>query len=117
MSDRCDLKPGDDVTLCKRTAWTETAPRWMFWRKRVPSKGAGPVFGEVYKVADVGIARAAKLDWLDEDLVVIRVEGFSDWFSHINFRKVQRRDIGAWLKTAVGNTDKHDKSARDKVKA
>lgn len=33
------------------------------------------------------------------------------------FRKVQRRDLSAWLKTAVGNTDKMDRSARDKVKA
>lgn len=116
MVEPCNIVPGDDVTLCEPTLWTMTAPRWMFWRTRIQSN-TGPRYGEVYKVTNVGIARASKLAWLDEDLVVIKVEGFTEWHSHINFRKVQRRDLGTWLNTATKNTDKIDKSAREKVKA
>jgi len=33
-------------------------------------------------------------------------------FRPIRFRKVQRRDIGEWLKTSVGNTSKWDKTRK-----
>ena len=95
------FKPGDEVTLTKEIVWTARAPRWMFWTRW--RRGAtGPVFGKVYTVTGVGVASALRLpDPTQGDLVVLRFAEWPAWFSSLRFRKVQRRDLSAWLETAT----------------
>lgn len=113
----CDFKPGDEVTLDRVVRWTQRAPSWMFWtrwRHGMP----GPIFGVVYTVDALGVCPAERLpDPEKGDLVVLKLREIEGWHSHRRFRKVQRRDLTAWLKTAIGNTDKLDKRQTKKVRA
>lgn len=103
----CDFKPGDEVVCVVDGPWWGRAPRWMFWtRKR---KIPGPVKGRVYVVDRVGWGTNFLTD---ERLYSIVVRGVEGGWHHANFRKVQRRDLGAWLQTSVSNTDKLDKPRR-----
>jgi len=89
----CDFKPGDEVVCVDAVRWDRRAPKWMFWTNRAP-RGYGPKVGQVITVAWVGPVF---------DLVTgVGVE-FPDWpnvqWDASHFRKVQRRDLTAWLAT------------------
>lgn len=109
----CDFKPGDEV-VCIARLTRERAPAWKFWtrydRRPVPFGSEALIvtattFGESESMPELG-----EIAW-------VKIQGHSPWFDASRFRKIQRRDLSAWLKTAVGNTEKHDRSAREKVKA
>lgn len=110
----CDFKPGDEVEVVKVG----------------PQSGLFISVGQVHVIREVSPQRdqhGAIVSWDDGEVMGVRLVGVvapkpnsvhKDAHFHPKlFRKVQRRDIGAWLKTAVGNTDKLDRSRREKVKA
>lgn len=95
----CDFKPGDEV-VCVDANQRDFRP-------------VNLTEGAVYKIAFVG--------WHQYG-VFVRLVGVSascgaPGFYASRFRKVQRRDLAAWLKTSVGNTDKLDKRQTKKVRA
>lgn len=105
----CDFKPGDEV-VC-----VDDAQRDMGFMPMV-----GIRKGETYTIAGIGV-------WPGDDvsptvfLVEVRnaanLEDLDCGYAPDRFRKVQRRDLSAWLKTSVGNTDKLDKRQTKKVRA
>lgn len=110
----CDWKPGDEVICIRDVPWIGPAPRWMFWTRHRPI--SGPKKDAVYTVVRVAMG-LSQIDASAPPVVAVELAGLPKAWPVVHFRKVQRRDIGAWLKTAVGNTEKHDRSAREKVKA
>lgn len=100
----CEFKPGDEV-VCVDI---------------VPKPGrvlTGLVKGATYTIGRIG--PSDNPDYRHE-IVVFLVDARNDaggaWsfdtgYSPSRFRKVQRRDLSAWLKTSIGNTDKLDKRA------
>lgn len=104
----CDFKPGDEVVCIQM----DCAPEMT-----------GQVFVvEIFaKAGETPLGAWCALDGPGVQLVGVHTDdgphnGMWGWDA-TRFRKVQRRDLGAWLKTATKNTDKIDKSAREKVKA
>lgn len=100
----CDFKPGDEVVCVGDGLWSHrAAPFWMFWRRRV----RGPLRGRTYVVRDIALC---------SDGVGIRLLGVPDpsrtgWWCASEFRKVQRRDLSAWLQTADGFSEPTRKRA------
>lgn len=105
----CDFKPGDEV-VC-----VDAAPPVCGW-----PDGPRPILGQVYVVLgyDHGPDPVGNFGLLIQGLAhdVCPIEGVIGW-RHTRFRKVQSRDLSAWLKTSVGNTDKLDKRQTKKVRA
>lgn len=101
----CDFKPGDEVVCVFSGPWKTSDPWWreIFNRK--------PVKGRTYTVTDVGVNPAYYGG------ARCMVAGLNTWYAVIVFRKVQRRDLSAWLKASIGNTDKLDKRQTKKVGA
>lgn len=103
----CDFKPGDEV-VCVDAGLRPC-------RSRPTARPSGLVEGVVYTIRSVGLSRfddVTPVIWLCETANA-RGQGYrAD-----RFRKVQRRDLSAWLKTSVGNTDKLDKRQTKKVRA
>lgn len=106
----CDFKPGDEVVLFRAIDYA-------------PNVAASVTVGSTYTVRAVvpGVRHGAEVP----GLVVIELEE-ADWggfggmrgaYRPQYFRKVQRRDLSAWLKTSIGNTDKLDKRQTRKVPA
>lgn len=94
----CDFRVGDEV-VCVHTT---LGP---------PDDGIEPCHpGETFTVRDV---------CADEDGVWIELSHREpgQLFYAGCFRKVQRRDLTAWLNQSVGNTDKLDKRQPKKVRA
>lgn len=80
---RIDFKPGDAVTR------TENLP-WLYLGSVVINPHA-PRFGEVYVIAEVAVGYPTS--W-------VKFAGACDWcWAASRFRKVQRRDLSAWLAT------------------
>ena len=94
---RCSIQVGDDVVCVTGGAWVRRAPRWQVWRRWVTA--AGPLKGELDKVQDVCLA----IDPALGEVVMLRLAKWPDRrFCAVNFRKVPRRDLGAWLATGDG---------------
>jgi hypothetical protein len=91
----CDFKPGDEVVCVERIAWDGPAPRWMFWTRR-RLRGYGPKKDHVYVV-----------EWVGSVSSLVGGVGleFAQWpniqWASRYFRKVQRRDLSAWLETST----------------
>lgn len=92
----CDFKPGDEVEKIK---WDEDPGP-----KSLP-KGTQ--------------ATVAKITVLGRRIGLHLMQFADGGVGHdaTNWRKVQRRDLSAWLKTSVGNTDKLDKRQKAGVRA
>ena len=110
----CDFKPGDEVVCVDDQDWVTAAPAWMFWTKTRPSRDV-PRKGHVYVVNRVTIA--PRVDNGSPDVFVVLQTKPRDQWQASMFRKVQRRDLTAWLKTSIGNTDRLDKRQTKKVPA
>lgn len=105
----CDFKPGDEV-VCVDIGPSKCGGRW----------GGDLVKGQVYTVwgitpytdfyGDHGVA-LVELDAPDRPDCP-ELQFFAAW----RFRKVQRRDLSAWLETAAKNTDALDKPRRAPAK-
>lgn len=97
----CDFKPGDEV-MC-----VDAGLQWGVL--------ACPLIkGAIYTVR--GLVKTPAGDGSRVSVMVdVRSSHLTGAWSPHRFRKVQRRDLSAWLKTSIGNTDKLDK--RQKVKA
>lgn len=106
----CDFKPGDEVVLFRAIDYS-------------PLVAASVSVGSVYTVRAVvkGFRGGVEVP----GLILIELEG-ADWggfggmrgaYRPQYFRKVQRRDLSAWLETSVGNTDKLDKRQKKGVRA
>lgn len=106
----CDFKPGDEVVCVDDGQWGQYAFVMGFQvglrpHNNGPAKGwTGTVTGVEFEEAD-GLAYISFDQWPNE------------WWEADAFRKVQRRDLGEWLKTDVGNTDHIDRSVRERVGA
>ena len=103
----CDFKPGDEVVCIAMQCAPEMVGK-TFIVELFAKKGDQPP-GAWFPLDGPGV-----------QLVGVKTDdgphtGFWGWHA-TRFRKVQRRDIGAWLKTAVGNTDKLDRPLRERVK-
>lgn len=99
----CDFKPGDEVVCVSST----------FHTYGEDAADIFPTKGQVYTV------HSFVSD--DEGVWVVLCEVLSHLYDPSLFRKVQRRDLSAWLETAATDTDKWDKPiktpARPKVDA
>lgn len=101
----CDFKPGDEVVCVDDSV--PTTPGRQPWVCRLRK-------GEVYTVCGVSIHPK------DKHLCIHLVQVQNIWiktgedvgFKPSRFRKVQRRDLSAWLSQSVKNTDKLDKPHR-----
>lgn len=99
----CDFKPGDEVVCINDRPWSN---------EHGMSGPNVPHIGPTYVVT--GSSHEPK-----SGDPFISLKGFGRlnfWDAHC-FRKVQRRDLTAWLKTSVGNTEKLDKRRTKKVRA
>lgn len=108
----CDFKPGDEV-VC-----VDDAPWGGFTTAVGVSRPHGIKRGATYTVAALGVCEwdGSTNVWLKE------VRNNADrGYRAARFRKVQRRDLSAWLETAATDTDHLDKPiktpARPKVDA
>lgn len=83
----CDFKPGDEVVYAGR----DGVPMRSDHREAHDIKR-----GMVFIVSAV-------TPWKDTDLAALQLRGMSPsrWFDSRCFRKVQRRDLSAWLASAV----------------
>lgn len=99
----CDFKPGDEVVCIRGGDWLTRAPKWMFWTRSRPCDG--PVQGQVYTVERVG---EGTCDVYGAIRIGVALVGVPRAWHISRFRKVQRRDLSAWLKTAAKNTDRLD---------
>lgn len=103
-----------DLAVCVRSRPCKQAPVWMFWRKTVAIDG--PALNDVLAVVDTTVMP----DYLSgKDEVFLQFEEWPLlWFASYGFRKVQRRDLSAWLETAAPSpeTDHIDKSRKAPVK-
>ena len=86
----CDFKPGDEVVCVDAE---NTLPDWPLTE------------GAIYTVLSVGLG-AGNLVWLR---VTSESHAAQSGWRHSRFRKVQRRDLSAWLETADTDTDHLDK--------
>jgi hypothetical protein len=102
----CDFKPGDEVVCVSKGEH----PDWRFL-----------TVGGVYTVSRVypPVPECGCDEW-GIDLAEVPVSDplefdgngqfwMAQGFLATRFRKVQRRDLTAWLSTSVGNTDKLDR--------
>lgn len=101
----CDFKPGDDAVCIYMGPWRRIGTG--------ETCEGGPRYGEVCRVVGLEVAHGQVGLFLDG-------QGDESYASHL-FRKVQRRDLSAWLETAATDTDHLDKPiktpARPKVDA
>lgn len=109
----CDFKPGDEV-VCVRSDHGREGMTFIVEaicpRGEIPAEIVelcrgryNPLPGEVHLVRVAGLTPKPRVD---------PVTGTWGWGHDASrFRKVQHRDLSAWLKTSVGNTDKLDKRA------
>lgn len=114
----CDFKPGDEVVCVN--AGPVRAPGCKEHGLSVPLvKNRVYVIDRVFwRESRLGTVKAWAVTLTDQATYMSTLkDGSPNGFGAYRFRKVQRRDLGAWLKTATKNTDKIDKSAREKVKA
>ena len=94
-----EFKPGDEVQY-------EGVPDdFMPWRKRADPDRWPFDSDAVYVVADVVLVNG------EVGLVIrgIKSDHPTGAWHHIGWRKVQRRDLSAWLETAATDTDRWDK--------
>lgn len=105
----CDFKPGDEVVCVEGAAGRFPGLGWVCL-----VEGATYTISEVWREGEIGETGLR----IPEDGTVQLVEfghlrcGNHCGFRASRFRKVQRRDLSAWLNTSAGNTDKLDKSRR-----
>lgn len=88
----CDFKPGDEVVCVYQGPWIDLDTGLVT---------DGPPFGEVCLVDGVEIDKGRAG-------LFLRGHGSESYVARL-FRKVQRRDLSAWLETAAKNTDALDK--------
>lgn len=111
----CDFKPGDEVVCVVPGNWVKRAPKWMFWSRITPASWTGPRKGDHGVVIQLQIGIHPQSG---REIVLIELNRWPGLvFNAAAFRKVQRRDLSAWLKTSVGNTDKLDKRQKAGVRA
>lgn len=101
----CGFKPGDEVMCVQVFSPGEDECRE----------------GEVYIVDEVFVVKGSNLPAVilrGVENEGVRLNGRA-WRGRAasRFRKVQRRDLSAWLKTSVGNTDKLDKRQKAGARA
>ncbi len=104
----CDFEPGDEVVCVKSKHGREGKIFTVAAVRRV---------GDTITIRDLSTnvkhpaIQLEELPWVEtvetNDAQIRLVWGYDA----TAFRKVQRRDLSAWLKTAVGNTDRLDKRA------
>lgn len=97
----CDFKPGDEVVCVNDSDWSPQT----FQPRR----------GQIYTISEVVEDRGRV------GIGLCEARDTDDLFAPRNFRKVQRRDLSAWLETAATDTNHLDKPiktpARPKVDA
>lgn len=95
----CDFKPGDEV-VC-----VDDRPCY---------RGiVGPIKGHTYVVEGFDESRGDGVGLIISGLAhAYDGDGLTVGWAPSRFRKVQRRDLSAWLKTSIGDTDKLDKPRR-----
>lgn len=92
--------PGDEVECVHDGDWRVRAPRWMVWARTCRSRWGGPKKGERFHVVGTGFTEHPDSG---RPLIMLRLTGWPGvWFNSECFRKIQRRDIQAWLETADG---------------
>lgn len=104
----CDFKPGDEIQVVKVGKQSS-----LFIS-----------VGQIHVVREVALQRdqyGNVAAWDDGETVGVKLVGIvarkpdsihrDALFHPALFRKVQRRDLNAWLKISVGNTDRLDKRA------
>lgn len=98
-----DFKPGDEVVCvdAQHTHLPVVCPEL--------SEGA------VYRVSDVWIDNSVRGREVNVGLVGVEANTTTGGFWAGRFRKVHRRDLSAWLKTEVKNTDHIDKRVKEKA--
>lgn len=97
----CDFEPGDEVV-----------------RIAAPGDGTGaPPVGWTGRVTEV--LGPTDPEWPDAVAFLLDNWPLPDGLAHnaSHWRKAQRRDLSTWLKTAVGDTDKLDRSRRERAPA
>ncbi len=101
----CEFKPGDEVVCVDAKA---------------VKRPTNLVEGQIYTVSAVVRPMSRHRVVVDETRWLIELAetewdtgfpGLRGAYRPERFRKVQRRDLTAWLETSVGNTDKLDKRA------
>lgn len=108
------FKPGDEV-VCIAKVTRRRAPKWMFWKRY--ERAATPFKDQILMVEDVTFGSSSDFPEIGE-VEWIKIRGHRGVFFNARcFRKVHRRDLGAWLKTAVCNTDHLDRSRRQPERA
>lgn len=92
------FEPGDPVECVRGGDWHVRAPRWMVWARMCRARWPGPTKGDRDRVIETGMAEHPETG---RALIMLRVTGWRGfWFNSECFRKIQRRDIQAWLETA-----------------
>lgn len=93
----CDFKPGDEVIYVGRDGVRERTDHVSDERLKR---------GMTFTVLVLA-------PWKNSDIIAMRLAGYGEqWFDTRVFRKVQPRDLSAWLDTSVPNTDALDKPRR-----
>lgn len=111
----CDFKVGDEVVCIRSEHGREGM---IFTVAAVKNPGDEVAIGPWRGHKDGAAIQLHEMPWAEE----VEFEGYRTvvliWgYDASCFRKVQRRDLGEWLKTDVGNTDHIDRSVRERVGA
>lgn len=97
----CDFKPGDEVVCIENEGWD-----WSYFEMTVPE------IGQVYTIQAVR-PEEETAECPDEPLslalIIVELPNPRGSYPAQCFRKVQRRDLSAWLQTAATDTDHLDK--------
>ncbi len=93
----CDFKPGDEVVCVDAEIGPVSVSGWPPLQLR-----------SVYTIGAISDGQYCLLREFPKH---------TRWLCQSRFRKVQRRDLSAWLKTSVGNTDKLDRRRTKKARA
>lgn len=99
----CDFKPGDEVVCINDDYREQRRPHCRYATK-----------GVVYRVLwmDESQSRPGAIRCGLRGLEWTTLDGARGGHAVWRFRKVQRRDLGAWLDTAAADTDHLDKPIR-----
>lgn len=111
----CDFKPGDEVVCIRSQHGREGM---VFTVAAVKNPGDPVAIGPLETRVQASAIQLHELPWSEE----LENTGFREFtivwgYDASCFRKMQRRDLGEWLKTEVGNTDRIDRSVRERVGA
>lgn len=111
----CDFKPGDEVVCIRSEHGREGM---IFTVAAVKNPGDVSKVGPLSTTVEEPAIQLHELPWVEElEFTRSRTIALVWGYAADCFRKVQRRDLGEWLKTDVGNTDHIDRSVRERAGA